>query len=184
MKSEQTTQWRGVVIPFNHNRKKFIKLRKKFGSGSQQDMADALGLNNQNLISRFESGEFDLDPRTFSLFSLITDSHPKYVLTQRQKNYGNLLIEPPASGKERREYRVKANLTGQQMASIMQLTSKTTISAYENERKHPSMQNWTIFLLVTNQHPYYKISPKTNPKKELKTDIKFLPATYRPMVYK
>lgn len=180
MKSEKTTQWWDVVIPFNHNREKFTKLRQKFSSGSQQDMADALGLNNQNLISRFESGEFDLDPRTFSLFSLITDSHPKYLLIQRQKNYGNLLIEAPASGKERREYRIKANLTGQRMADIMQLTSKTTISAYENERKHPSIQNWTIFLLVTNQHPYYKISPK----KQLKKQYKFVPATYRPMVYK
>tara|TARA_R110002051_G_scaffold19959_1_gene55160 strand:- start:15784 stop:16302 length:519 start_codon:yes stop_codon:yes gene_type:complete len=172
MKSKQTTQWHGVVIPFDHDREKFTKLRLKFSSGSQQNMSDALGLNNQNLISRFESGEFDLDPRTFSLFSLITDSHPKYLLTQRQKNYGSLLIEAPASGKERREYRVKAKLTGQEMADIMQLTSKTTISAYEHEKKNPSIQNWTIFLLVTNQHPYYKISPK------------FVPATYKPMVYK
>jgi len=180
MKSEKTTQWYGVVIPFDHDREKFTKLRQEFSSGSQQNMSDALGLNNQNLISRFESGEFDLDPRTFSLFSLITDSHPKYLLTQPQKNYGSLLIEAPASGKERREYRVKAKLTGQEMADIMQLTSKTTISAYEHEKKNPSIQNWTIFLLVTNQHPYYKISPKTRHKKQ----HKFVPATYKPMVYK
>lgn len=172
MNSNKTTQWRGVVIPFDHDREKFIKLRQEFSRGYQEDMSDALGLADQNLISRFEHGEFNLDPRTFSLFSLITDSHPSYQLNQRQKNYGSLLIEPPASGKERRQYRIKAKLTGQEMAEIMSLTSKTTISAYEHEKRHPSTQTWTIFLLVTNQHPYYQISPK------------FTPAIYKPMAYK
>lgn len=172
MKSNKTTQWRGVVIPFDNDREKFTKLREQFGLGYQKDMAAALGLADQNLISRFEGGEFDLDPRTFSLFSLITDSHPSYLLTQRQKNYGSLLIEPPANGKERRQYRINANLKGHEMATIMGLTSKTIVSAYENEKKHPSVQNWTLFLLITNQHPYYQILPK------------FAPATYKPMVYK
>lgn len=172
MKSNTTSQWHGVVVPFDHNREKFIELRKQFGFGYQKDVADALGLSDANLISRFESGEFELDPRTFTLFGLITDSHPSYLLTQRQKNHGTLLIEAPVSGKERRKYRINAKLSGEGMANILGLAGKSLVSRYENEKKSPSIQNWTLFLLITNQHPYYQIFPK------------YTMATYRPMIYK
>lgn len=151
---------RNVVINFDGNREAFKKLRKSFSSGNQIDMAEALGWASQNLVSRFESGEFSLDPRTYSLFSLMTDSHPNYSLHQRQKFFGSLLIEPPSLGADRQKIRKKAGLTGKEMADILSLSSKTIISRYENNKQHPSLQCWTLFLLITGQHPYYKLQPK------------------------
>lgn len=160
MKSSETTQWQGVVIPFDNDMLGFISHRKQFASGKQKDIATALGLSDQSLISRFENGEFILDPRTFSLFGLITNSHIGYSLLPRQPNQGGLLIKAPASGKDRREYRIRAGLKSHEMANLMGLSSKSIISNYEHEKKHPSTQNWTLFLLATDQHPHFEILPK------------------------
>jgi len=153
-------QEKQVIIKFDGDREAFKSLRKNFGSGNQEIIATALGWSDQNIVSRFENGEFSLDPRTFTLFSLITNSHPNYKLSQRQEFFGNLLIEPPSLGVDRQKARKKAGLTGQKMADVLSLNSKTIISNYENNKQNPSLQCWTMFLLVTDQHPYYELQPK------------------------
>lgn len=150
---------KNVVEGFDGDVEGFIEKRKELGY-SQQTLSMVLGLANVSVIGHFELGEFTIDERTFTLFRLLAGTHPRYRLIKKNEEHGFLVIDPPATGKGIRTYRNNAKLTQLEMAELMNLsTGKYLISNYENERKNPSKQGWTVFLLATNQHPFYKIEP-------------------------
>ena len=134
-------------------------INKRTVLGSREQVAMILGLKDTEILSRFELGKTKLKNATYTLFLLLSDSHPKYQLQKKQKGVTPLLILPPTAGAERKQYRVNANkLKQDQMAMILGLTGKSLISRYEKGHKNPSVQTWTIFLLATNQHPFFKLS--------------------------
>lgn len=150
-----------VIVGFDGDVDKFINMRKSKGM-SQTNIADAIGYSSQTVISSLESGDKRLGDRAYTLFLLITDFHPTYVMTQKHIEYSELLIPAP-EGKEIRKTRMSADqMKQQEMAWLLGLSSKTLISSYENNRRTPSIQNWTMFLLIINQHPYYSLMRRFN----------------------
>lgn len=151
-----------VIVPFDGDVESFIERRKTKGF-SQKEMAAALGFFDAAVIGHFETGAFGLDNRCYTLFLLITDGHPRYKLELKDgDNAGKLLINPPSDGKQIRATRINAHgMTQIKMAKLLGLNGKTIISKYENDRKSPSLANWTVFLLLSSQHPFYKITPIT-----------------------
>lgn len=152
-----------MVIPFDGNMQAFVETRKSLGY-SQKVLAETLGLSDVSVIGHFESGGFVLDERTHTVFLLLTDTHPIYQLKRRDgKEDGELIIEPPETGEEMRNHRVQLDgMTQGDMAELLGLKAgKTIISNYENNVKRPSKQNWTTFLLATDLHPNFIVSPIT-----------------------
>lgn len=148
-----------VIEGFNGDIEEFIQRRKAKGF-SQKALAKALGFFDAAVIGHFETKVFNLDSRSHTLFLLITDFHPRYKLKKKDGVAdGDLLVQVP-SGKKIRATRIKANaMTQLKMARLLELSGKTIISKYENEQKSPSVTNWTVFLLLSNQHPFYELAP-------------------------
>lgn len=147
-----------VIVDYDGDINNFIAQRKIKGL-SQAQIAAALGYSNTSIIGHFEAGTKGIDSRSYTLFCLLTDTHPEYVLLQDNED-GELLITAP-DGYSVRQTRLNANrMTQPKMAKLLGLSSKTLVSNYENDRKNPSIQNWTLFLLITSQHPHYSIKPK------------------------
>lgn len=72
-----------------------------------------------------------------------------------------LVIEPPEHkfGDLLLEYRTKAYLIQEKFAELLNLEAgKSIVSNYENGHKKPSRQNWTLFLLALDRHPFYKVN--------------------------
>lgn len=150
-----------VIIGFNGDIESFVAQRKSKGL-SQSQIADVLGYANTSIIGHFEAGVKGLDSRGYTLFCLITDIHPEYVLLQDDIEHDLLLVTAP-DGEDIRQTRLNASrMTQPKMAKLLGLSSKTLVSNYENNRKNPSVQNWTIFLLITDQHPHYSIYRRFN----------------------
>lgn len=151
---------KGMVIPFDGNMEAFVETRKSLGY-SQKVLAETLGLSDVSVIGHFESGGFILDERTHTIFLLLTDTHPIYKLERKEgKEDAELIIDPPETGEEMRDYRNKINgMTQGDMADLLGLRAgKTIISNYENNVKRPSKQNWTTFLLATDLHPNFTVT--------------------------
>lgn len=147
-----------VILEFDGDINRFVQNRKAKGL-SQSDISKLIGYSNTSVIGHFEAGSKGLDSRSYTLFHLVTGSHPAYELVQKS-NSTTLLIESP-DGDSIKAARLKSGgMTQPKMAKLLSLSSKTLVSSYENNRKKPSVQNWTMFLLITNQHPYYCIKPR------------------------
>lgn len=145
-----------VILSFDGDLDNFIETRKRKGM-KQSQVADVLGYSNTSVIGHFESGAKGLNDYGYTLFRLVTNTHPEYVLVQKDTNNGSLLVDVP-DGSVIRRTRLNANGMSQPvMANLLCLSSKTLVSNYENNRKKPSIQNWTIFLLITNQHPTHSL---------------------------
>lgn len=139
--------WRDIVV--TPDTSKFTALRKDFDT--QVNVADYLGLSDQETISRIETTNCELDPRTYSLFLLACGHHPKFNL------FGcDDLKKLPVNfeGKEAfKAVRKKAGMTQRSVANHLNLSSDSLVSWYERGRQQPSIQTYTLFLLVTNSHP-------------------------------
>ena len=158
-----------VVIPSdNFNFKKFRqnRIREDGKTFTQEDAAVMLHLADAQVISKFERNELRPDNRTYSLFLLATDNHPFYDLEHKSKKSDKLIIEPPTipeSIKSARE--VIAGLQQNQISYLLGLHLKVfgkyeSSKASPKNKRSPTAHTWTLFLLITNQHPYYKLSPK------------------------
>lgn len=69
------------------------------------------------------------------------------------------LIEPP-SAEEIRRVRVDSGLTQGQLAKMVGLSGGIAISKYEQGKRRPSAQIWTMILLMLNQHPTLHVARK------------------------
>lgn len=147
-----------VILNFDGDVDAFIKRRKNKGL-NQSDIADALGYSNTSVIGHFEAGVKGLNDHGYTLSRLVTETHSEYALVQKATDNGELLIDAP-EGSIIKQIRLNANgMSQSKMAALLGLSSKTLISNYENDRKKPNIQNWTLFLLITNQHPSYSLKP-------------------------
>lgn len=166
--NNSTTVFKGVVL--KADRDNFTKLRKKhFPSDKILVLAKAIGLNDLDMVGDIESGDMRLDDRTYSLFLLVCGEHPSYQLIDKKVISNSdlktpLAIKPPATGEEIKQYRENANSMRQgKMAWLLGLSSKKYVSYYENKEKtgvSPSIQCWTLFLLITSQHSFFSLKSK------------------------
>lgn len=150
--------------------KRFIELRRKhFSNNDIPYLVKSMGLNDIDMIEDMEQGVKRIDDRTYSLFLLICGEHPNYKLIDKQTVSNSnittpLAIKPPSTGEAIRQYREDANFMRQgKMAWLLGLSSKKYVSYYENQEKtniSPSIQCWTLFLLIINQHRYFKLEDK------------------------
>ena len=72
------------------------------------------------------------------------------------KNMINLIQEKPTA-EQVKALREKTGLSGSQFADLIGLSNRQLISDYENGKKTPNAQTWTLMLLATNQHPNFKL---------------------------
>lgn len=70
------------------------------------------------------------------------------------------LIQPKPTPEQVKALRLKAGLSGSQFAELIGLSNRQLISDYENDRKTPNAQTWTLMLLATNQHPGFELREK------------------------
>lgn len=69
------------------------------------------------------------------------------------------VIRPPTA-EQIAEMRKHLGLTQSQVALILDLTNRQLIGNYEKGRKSPAPQTWTLFLLLTGQHPDYILTKR------------------------
>lgn len=158
--------FKDIIVPFQDSELSvddFIRYRKLIGE--REIVSYILGIKDNEVLSRFERGETMMLPSTITLFLLISGIHPVYELQEIDKCFmaKALLISAPVKNKLRKQKRHNVGLmTGEKlsqgaMAELLGLTGKSLISKYENGERNPSIQTWTIFLLSTNQHPFFKL---------------------------
>ena len=70
------------------------------------------------------------------------------------------LIQPKPTPEQVKALRLKTGLSGSQFAELIGLSNRQLISDYENDRKTPNAQTWTLMLLATNQHPGFELREK------------------------
>ena len=70
------------------------------------------------------------------------------------------LIQKKPTDEEVKTLRLKAGLSGSQFAELIGLSNRQLISDYENGKKLPNAQTWTLMLLATNQHPNFELREK------------------------
>lgn len=161
--NHSATAWENVVEEVDLST--FEAMRK--GYGSQAEIAKLLGLTDAAIISKFENGKSDIDKRTYTMFLLITNNHPRYEMRLKEEpeiDTETIVIAPP-SGQGITIMRKFAGLTQGKMAYLLSLMNKENpnrplISKYETDRQSPSPQTWTLFLLIIGQHPNYEIFPR------------------------
>ncbi|MGP5057703.1 helix-turn-helix domain-containing protein [Psychrobacter celer] len=88
------------------------------------------------------------------LFNAVTDQP----LFKPEITY-DAVIEPPTP-EQIAELRAHLGLTQSQVAAVLDLTNRQLIGDYEKGRKSPNPQTWTLFLLLTGQHPTLKVNPR------------------------
>lgn len=159
-----TTAWVKVVLDDGElDLSSFATMRKKFGS--QAYTASVIGLTDGVIISKFEHGESAIDKRTYSLFLLVTGNHPYYTMQLKEDAESEVVVFVPPIGEGIKLMREYAGLTQGHMAFLLGMMSKDKpnrqlISRYEKDVQSPSAQTWTLFLLITGQHPNYEIFPR------------------------
>lgn len=70
------------------------------------------------------------------------------------------VVESPTA-KEITCLRKQAGLSQAQASELLGLTGRQLISAYERGQKTPSKQTWTLWLLLSGQHPTLEIRART-----------------------
>lgn len=70
------------------------------------------------------------------------------------------LIQKKPTAEEVKALREKAGLSQTAFAELIGLSNRQLISDYENDRKTPNAQTWTLMLLATNQHPSFELREK------------------------
>lgn len=66
--------------------------------------------------------------------------------------YWDKVIEPPTP-EQIRSLRIHTGMTQAQVAKLLGLSNRQLIGDYENGVKSPTAQTWTLWLLLTGQHP-------------------------------
>ena len=74
----------------------------------------------------------------------------------------NYLLQDKPTPKEFKAMREQAGLSGAKTAEILGLSSRQYVSQLETGKYDISPQIWTLFLLITGEHPNYTITPKTH----------------------
>lgn len=131
---------------------------------TQLDVANILNLTDDKIISKIERFIQGMDDRTFTVFVLATDNHAQYKLIQRKTKARNprLILEPPTPAVIAQYRNNIEGLSSAMLSEALGLHSGT-VGKYESltadaaNRRSPSAHTWTLMLLVTNQHPNYKI---------------------------
>lgn len=62
-------------------------------------------------------------------------------------------VIPPPTATEIKALRLHTGMTQAQVASMLGLSNRQLIGDYENGNKSPNPQTWTLWLLLTSQHP-------------------------------
>lgn len=68
----------------------------------------------------------------------------------------NSIIQPPTP-EQIKEVRWHVGMKQREMASLLDLSNRQLISDYEKGKKSPNPQTWTLWLLLTGQHPSLKV---------------------------
>lgn len=161
---ESKSMFENVVV--KADAEKFSLLRSKhFNIESELALVKMLGLYDTDMISGIESKRIRLDDRTYSLFLLICDEHPLYRLIDKGVLVDSefpppLAVRPPSKGDSIKEVRESMSLGKRKMAWLLGLSSKKVISDYEDKEKAdvlPSVQCWTLFLLISKSHKYFEL---------------------------
>lgn len=161
-----TTAWIMVVLDDDKvDLSTFAAMRKKFGT--QAHTANILGLTDGVIISKFENGKAKIDKRTYSLFLLVSNNHPYYTMELKADAEDKTVVFEPPSGEGIKIMREYAGLSQGRLAFLLGMMSnekpnRQLISRYEKGVQNPSAQTWTLFLLITGQHPNYEIFPKSD----------------------
>lgn len=71
----------------------------------------------------------------------------------------NAIVEPPTP-EQIKDFRERTNMTQDQAASLLGLSNKRLIADYETGVSSPNPQTWTLWLLLTGQHPTLKLSER------------------------
>lgn len=154
-----------VVASDNFNFKQFrMSYKNQDGTSFTQDQcARSLDLYDANVVSKYERNELRIDSRTYTVFLLLTSNHPLYdlkLIREPSKNT-KLVIEPP-SPEEIKKVRESVGLAQNQTSKLLGLHEKQfgkyeSTSAKTKNRRTPSAHTWTLFLLMVNKHPFYKL---------------------------
>lgn len=96
----------------------------------------------------------DPDMTAERLFNAVADA-PKFDVTI----HWGAVIEPPTP-EQIKEFRQHTGMTQRQFASLLSLSNRQLISDYESGNKSPNPQTWTLWLLLTGQHPTLTLSDK------------------------
>lgn len=131
---------------------------------TQKDVADILQLTDDKFISKIERSIQKMDDRTFTVFLLLTDNHPKYKLAPiSNKTKKKSLFLPPPDFNLIHESRINiAGLKTTDLSRFLGLHSGM-VRRYESEgssQRSPSIYTWALLLLITGQHPNYKLVKK------------------------
>ena len=70
------------------------------------------------------------------------------------------LIQKKPTPEQVKALRLKVGLSQGAFAELIGLSNRQLISDYENDRKTPNAQTWTLMLLATNQHPSFELREK------------------------
>ena len=120
------------------------------------EMISALGV----LTDREVADQFKLDVHvvTFKRTSL---GIPARKNTLRAKSWKpHEAVVPVPSAKDIKAMRVNAELTHKRAAELVGSPSGRNWLSYESGDRKMSSDRWTLFLLVTNQHPHLKLVNK------------------------
>ena len=67
------------------------------------------------------------------------------------------IIEPPTP-EQIKSLRLHTGMTQSQVATMLGLSNRQLIGDYENGNKSPNPQTWTLWLLLTGQHPTLEVN--------------------------
>ena len=70
------------------------------------------------------------------------------------------LIQPKPTPEQVKALREKAGLSQGALAELIGLSNRQLIGDYENGKKLPNAQTWTLMLLATSQHQKFKLQDK------------------------
>lgn len=159
-----------VISADNFNFKKYrIAHKNEDGSNfTQDDCAKMLNLTDKAVVSKFERNDSRIDDRTYSIFLLMTGNHPYYSLEPRSKNppeKSTLIINTPAPKTIKAARMSISGLKQNQASKLLGLHPKMygkyeSTTASKTNKRSPSPHAWTLFLLLTKQHPYYQLDYK------------------------
>lgn len=72
----------------------------------------------------------------------------------------NNVILPAPSGEALAEVREKAGMTQHELSELLKLSNKSLVSSYEREIRNPSAHVYSLMLLLTDQHPSFRLTKR------------------------